>query len=65
MKIKQINQLSDEELEKKLVDINKEIIKSTGANTGTGSKNIHLQRNYKKTIARIKTVQSIRKNKEK
>lgn len=59
MKIKELRQLDVAELEKKAFEIKKELIKvNAQVSSGHGSKNSGQARVYKKTIARIKTLQN-------
>ena len=62
MKIKDLRQLGEADLDKKLSEIQKELIKISGqVSTGQGNKNIGQAKVLKKTIAKIKTIQNEKK----
>ena len=59
MKVKEIRKTTNEELDKKLEELNKDLIKlNAQVATGTGVKNPGQIRQIKRTIARILTVKN-------
>jgi len=59
MKIKDLRKLKPEEMEKKLSELNSELIKLKGqASTGTPPKNPGQIKQIKRTIAQILTIQN-------
>ena len=65
IKKKDLKQMSDEELNEKILELRKELIKENAQiATGTTPKNPGNVRLMKKTIARIKTIMKMKKKEE-
>ena len=63
MKIKELRQQNEEDLNKKVLEVRQELLKlNAQVSSGAGAKNPGQLRQYKKTIARIKTILKERQN---